>query len=164
MIEDAIANIVHNRDFANPQATSHATEIPNRSLTASLRFCLQPMYCSVVCTEAWPSRNWICSSSPPHPWQRRAQLRRRSWGAKLCMPARLAHRLTAYQTTFAEHVLQIRAAHQGDTWWETINARLDMGDLRRISTMPAEERTSLAAAERTADSVQDKDLEETGKS
>ena len=64
----------------------------------------------------------------------------------------------------AEHVLQIRAAHQGDTWWETINARLDMGDLRRISTMPAEERTSLAAAERTADSVQDKDLEETGKS
>jgi hypothetical protein len=33
------------------------------------------MYRSVVCTEAWPSRNWICSSSPPYRWQRRAQLR-----------------------------------------------------------------------------------------
>ncbi len=64
----------------------------------------------------------------------------------------------------AEQVLQIRAGHQGDTWWETINARLDVADLRRISTMPAEERTSLATAERRADSVQDKDLEEAGTS
>ncbi len=64
----------------------------------------------------------------------------------------------------AEQVLQIRAAHQGEAWWQTIDARLAVADLRRISTMPAEERSSLAAAERAADSVQDKDLEETGKS
>jgi len=32
-------------------------EIANRSLTASLNFCLHPMYCSVVCTDAWPRRN-----------------------------------------------------------------------------------------------------------
>ena len=29
-------------------------------------------------TEACPSRNWICSSSPPERWQRRAQVRLRS--------------------------------------------------------------------------------------
>ena len=34
-------------------------------------------------------------------WRRRAQLRRRSWGDTLFMPARLAHRLTGYQTTLA---------------------------------------------------------------
>jgi len=27
--------------------------------------CLHPRYLSVVWTETWPSRNWICSSSPP---------------------------------------------------------------------------------------------------
>jgi len=32
---------------------------------------------------------------------RRAQVRRRSWGAKLAMPAWLAHRFTVYQTTLA---------------------------------------------------------------
>ncbi len=64
---------------------------------------------SVVCTEAWPSRNWICSSSPPHPWQRRAQLRRRSRGARLSMLARLAHRSTAYQTTLAVTPASCRA-------------------------------------------------------
>jgi tetratricopeptide (TPR) repeat protein len=64
----------------------------------------------------------------------------------------------------AEQVLQIRAAHQGDSWWESINARLAVADLRRISTLPAGDRASLAAAEQTADSVRDKDLEETGKS
>jgi hypothetical protein len=58
------------------------SEIWNRSLTASLKFCLQPIYRSVVCTEACPSRNWICSSSPPALWQSRAQVRRRSCGAR----------------------------------------------------------------------------------
>jgi hypothetical protein len=32
-------------------------------------------------------------------WQRRAQVRRRSWGARWPMPIRLAYRFTAYQTT-----------------------------------------------------------------
>jgi hypothetical protein len=59
------------------------------------------MYRSVVWMEAWPSRNRICSSSPLQSWQRRAQVRLRSWGARLGMPACRAHRLTAYQTTFA---------------------------------------------------------------
>jgi hypothetical protein len=39
------------------QALSFATDIPRRSFTASWSFCLLPMYRSVVCTEAWPSRN-----------------------------------------------------------------------------------------------------------
>ena len=34
-----------------------ASDIWNRSLTASLNFCLYPMYRSVVWTEAWPSRS-----------------------------------------------------------------------------------------------------------
>ena len=59
------------------------------------------MYRSVVCTEAWPRRNWICSSSPPQPWHKRAHVRRRSWGARLVMPACPAHRFTAYHTTLA---------------------------------------------------------------
>src|SRR6516225_7611254 len=66
-----------------------------------LQLLFAPVYRSVVWTEAWPSRNRICSSSPLQSWQGRAQVRRRSWGAKLAMPACRAHRLTAYQTTFA---------------------------------------------------------------
>ena len=54
----------------------------------------------------------------------------------------------------AEHVLQIRASHQGDSWWQTIHAREDLADLRRLSAMPVGERASLAAAERAADQVQ----------
>jgi hypothetical protein len=83
------------------QAVSLATEISKRSFTASCSFCLLPMYRSVVWTEAWPSRNRICSSSPLQSWQSRAQVRRRSWGARWGMPACRAHRLTAYQTTLA---------------------------------------------------------------
>ena len=64
----------------------------------------------------------------------------------------------------AEQVLQIRAAHQGETWWQTINARLDLADLRRISTLPPGDRANLAAAEQAADSVRDDDLDDTGKS
>jgi tetratricopeptide (TPR) repeat protein len=54
----------------------------------------------------------------------------------------------------AEHVLQIRASHQGDNWWQTIHAREDLADLRRLFGMPEGERASLAAAERAADQVQ----------
>jgi len=59
------------------------------------------MYRSVVWTEACPSRKRICSSSPLQSWQSRAQVRRRSCGARFAMPACRAHRLTAYQTTLA---------------------------------------------------------------
>jgi hypothetical protein len=59
------------------------------------------MYRSVVWKEACPSKNRICSSSPLQSWQSRAHVRRRSWGARLGMPACRAHRFTAYQTTFA---------------------------------------------------------------
>jgi hypothetical protein len=59
------------------------------------------MYRSVVWTEACPSRNRICSSSALQSLHSRAQVRRRTWGARLAMPACRAHRLTAYQTAFA---------------------------------------------------------------
>ena len=90
---------------------SLATEISKRSLTALCSFCLLPMYRSVVWTEVWPSRNPICSSSPLQSWQSRAQVRRRAWGARLGMPACSAHRLTAYQTTFA-----VTAGRRQDLW------------------------------------------------
>ncbi len=64
----------------------------------------------------------------------------------------------------AQQVLEIRAAHQGEAWWQTIDAHMDVADLQRISTLPAGERASLAAAEQAADSVVDRDLEDTGKS
>jgi tetratricopeptide (TPR) repeat protein len=57
----------------------------------------------------------------------------------------------------AEHVLQIRIDHQGDRWWQTIDARQDLADLRRISAMPADERAKLAAAVRAADQIQAKE-------
>jgi len=95
MIKDAIANITKWPARETVQAASHATEIPSRSFTASWGFCLLPMYRSVDCTEAWLRRNWICSSSPPQPWHRRAQVRRRSGGARLLVPACRAHRFTA---------------------------------------------------------------------
>ena len=50
--------------------------MPILSFTAPRRRCLHPRYVSVVCTETWPSRNWICSISPPAAWHRRAQERR----------------------------------------------------------------------------------------
>jgi len=48
------------------------------SFTACRSFCFDPRYRSVVSTDTWPSRNWICSSSPPATWQSRAHVRRRS--------------------------------------------------------------------------------------
>jgi hypothetical protein len=47
-------HIARAHDFARPLAASHATEIPNRSLTTLSRFYLQPVCRSVVCTGAWP--------------------------------------------------------------------------------------------------------------
>src|SRR6267378_5137233 len=75
--------------------------IPILSFTASLNRCLQPRYFSVVCTETCPSRNRICSSSPPALWQRRAHDLRRSCGASFRIPTLPAYCLTTCHTTFS---------------------------------------------------------------
>ena len=48
--------------------------------------CLEPRYRSVVWIEEWPSRNLICSGSPPLFRQSFAQVRRRSWAPKRSIP------------------------------------------------------------------------------
>jgi tetratricopeptide (TPR) repeat protein len=60
----------------------------------------------------------------------------------------------------AENILQIRASHQGDSWWQTIDARENLADLRRLSAMPETQRASLAAAERTTEEIQVKGRDE----
>src|ERR1700719_2706712 len=74
---------------------------PILSFTASRSRCLQPRYRSVVCTLTCPSKNWICSSSPPDSWQSRAHVRRKSCGASLSIFAFEAHSRTMHQTTFS---------------------------------------------------------------
>ena len=90
--------------------------MPIRSLTAFRRRCLQPRYFSVVWTETWPSRNCIWSNSPPASRHSRAQVRRRSCGAKFLMAACLAQSLTTCQTTRSvtpfPHVLPARQTHR----------------------------------------------------
>jgi len=56
---------------------------------------------SVVCTETWPDKNWICSNSPPESWHNRAQDLLRSCGANLEIPSRAAYCFTTCQTTFS---------------------------------------------------------------
>ena len=75
--------------------------MPIRSFTADRMRCLQPRYRSVVWIETWPSRNWICSSSPPAEWHSRAQVPLRSCGASAFMPAFFANSRTMCQTAFA---------------------------------------------------------------
>jgi hypothetical protein len=60
------------------------------SFGAWTRSCLVPRYRSVVCTEAWPNRSWICSSSPPAARHIFAHDLLRSWGAIPGTPAALA--------------------------------------------------------------------------
>src|SRR5260370_17738592 len=48
--------------------------------------CSEPRYRSVVWIEEWPSRNFICSRSPPLLRQSLAQVRRRSWAPKCSIP------------------------------------------------------------------------------
>src|SRR5258708_33849731 len=56
---------------------------------------------SVVCTDTWPSKNWICSSSPPESWQSRAHDLLRSCGASLDTPSCFAYSFTTCQTPFS---------------------------------------------------------------
>jgi hypothetical protein len=80
---------------------SQLGSIPILSLTASRSRCLQPQYFSVVWTDRWPSRNWICSSSPPESWQSRAHDLLRSCEPSLETPNRFAYSFTTCQTTFS---------------------------------------------------------------
>ena len=74
---------------------------PITSLTACRNRCLHPRYRSVVATETWPRRNWICSSSPPAAWHNRAHVRRQSCGASCWTPTVAAYFFTIWQTTFS---------------------------------------------------------------
>ena len=51
----------------------------------------------------------------------------------------------------AEQALKIRIADQGENWWQTTDARLNLDDLQRVETMNAAERASLAAVLLIAD-------------
>lgn len=55
--------------------------------------------------------------------------------------------VSAYDTAIpkAERVLHLRIANQGSTWWETVDAHQDLADLRQLSSMTADERSSLIA-------------------
>src|SRR5262249_7354361 len=75
--------------------------MPSRSFTACRNRCLHPRYFSVVCTDTWPRRNWICSNSPPESWQNRAHDLLRSCGASLETPSLPAYSFTTCQTTFS---------------------------------------------------------------
>src|ERR1022692_3159538 len=71
------------------------------SFGACTKSCLVPRYRSVVWTDAWPSSNWICSSSPPAARHIFAHERRRSWGAIPGTPATAAYGWSNCQTTFS---------------------------------------------------------------
>ena len=49
--------VVEIRPMRTQSGLALSGAISNRSLTGWLRFCLQPRYRSVVCTETWPSSN-----------------------------------------------------------------------------------------------------------
>ena len=96
---DASSRIVRKAD--TDRLAQPGGSIPILSLTAPWMRCLQPRYRSVVCIETCPSRNWICSSSPPAAWQSRAQVLRRSWGASLSIPALAAYSRTTCHMAFS---------------------------------------------------------------
>jgi tetratricopeptide (TPR) repeat protein len=53
----------------------------------------------------------------------------------------------------AQHVLDVRTARQGAGWWETVDARCRLDDLRLLTRLPADERRSLAEVWRLGDGV-----------
>src|SRR3981189_2577924 len=56
------------------------------SFTAIAISCSDPRYLSVVWIDECPSRNLICSRSPPFFLHNFAQVRRRSWAPKCSIP------------------------------------------------------------------------------
>ena len=97
--------------------------MPSRSFTACRNRCLHPRYFSVVCTETWPSKNWICSNSPPESWQNRAHDLLRSCGASFKIPSFPAYSFTACQTTFSvifvPQTTPLRQTHRKTRPWVT---------------------------------------------
>lgn len=57
----------------------------------------------------------------------------------------------------------MRTADQGESWWQTIDARLDLVDLQSIATMNAAQRASLAVALMIADPAHLGDLQNAAK-
>lgn len=53
----------------------------------------------------------------------------------------------------AERVLQLRTANQGRTWWETVDAREDLMDLRQLSSMSGDQRANLIVAWKLRDQI-----------
>jgi len=70
-----------------------------------------------VWIETWPSRNCICSSSPPAVWHSLAQVLRRSCGANFSMADFAANSRTTCQTTFA------RTQAIQDRWFRLVEIR-----------------------------------------
>ena len=83
--------------FHNRAPSSRIRLDPMRSFTADRIHRLQPRYCSVVCIETCPKRNWTFSNSPPDAWQSRAQVRRKLFGANCATPILLADFFTMCQ-------------------------------------------------------------------
>ena len=53
----------------------------------------------------------------------------------------------------AEKALQMRTTSQGATWWQTVDARMDLEDLNNFAAMKADQRVALATAERSVTSL-----------
>src|SRR5277367_4331635 len=71
---------------------------PRLSFTATEISCSAPRYRSVVCIDECPSKNLICSRSPPAFRQSLAQVRRRSWAPNRSTPISFADCSTTDQT------------------------------------------------------------------
>src|ERR1700734_1403218 len=78
--------------------TSRLHSNTSASLTAFLRFCSDPRYRSVVRIDSCPSRNLICSNSPPFARHSFAAVRRRSCGASSPIPICAAYSRTSCHT------------------------------------------------------------------
>ena len=55
----------------------------------------------------------------------------------------------------AQRILEIRRSNQGQAWWETINAQLDLATLRLLESISPAQRAALAQAEQTGGQADD---------
>jgi hypothetical protein len=79
---------------------------PRLSFTAISISCSEPRYRSVVWIEECPSRNLICSRSPPLFRHSLAQVLRRSWAPKRSIPIRFDDCSTTDQTAQALRLIE----------------------------------------------------------